>query len=153
MSGVKADDACKTEFDLMKKNKAYFGVVFRISKDLSRIEVDKLFPNETGTDADTEETEYKKFADYLKECESEKECRYACYDVRWRTAGGGQRDKLVFITYCGENASTKQKMLYCASKDSLYNSLKPPINHQANDADDLELTNLIKIAKSHTTSC
>jgi len=79
-------DDCVKEFENMKKSKAYYGIVYKLSQDLKFIEVDKKFENPTGDETDTTVEEYQKFANYLLAMEEEKDCRYACYDVRLRRA-------------------------------------------------------------------
>jgi len=150
-SGVTVMDDCVKEFENMKKSRAYYGIVHKLSQDLKFIEVDKKFENPTGEETDTTVEEYQKFANYLLAMEEEKDCRYACYDVRFTTGEGVRRNKLVFITFCPENAKIKHKMVYSSSKDTLKSKLIGILDVQANDASDLALDNIVSKAQSNTT--
>jgi len=150
-SGVTVLDDCVEQFEAMKKSKAHFGVVYKLSKDLKCIEVDKKFENPTGTEEDTAPAEYQKFADYLLSVEAEKDCRYAAYDIRFTTVEGVRRNKLVFITFCPENAKIKHKMVYSSSKDTIKAKLIGILDVQANDAQDLSLENIVAKCQSNTT--
>jgi len=150
-SGVTVMDDCVKEFENMKKQKSYYGIVYKLSTDLKCIEVDKKFENPTGDDSDTTAAEYQKFADYLLSVEDERDCRYACYDVRFTTGEGVRRNKLVFITFCPENAKIKHKMVYSSSKDTLKSKLIGILDVQANDASDLHLDNIVGKCQSNTT--
>lgn len=150
-SGVTVMDDCVKEFENMKKQKQYFGIVWKLSSDLKCIEVDKKFENPTGDETDTGPEEYQKFADYLLSVEEERDCRYACYDVRFTTGEGVRRNKLVFITFCPENAKIKHKMVYSSSKDTLKSKLIGILDVQANDASDLALEHIVNKCTSNTT--
>ena len=54
----------------------------RLSADMKSIELDTKFENPTGDESDTTAAEYDKFANYLLSVEEDRDCRYACYDVR-----------------------------------------------------------------------
>lgn len=150
-SGVTVMDDCVKEFEQMKKYKSYFGIVYKLSADMKTIEVDKTFENPGASESDTEAADYKKFADYLLSVEEERDCRYACYDVRFTTGEGVRRNKIVFITFCPENAKIKPKMVYSSSKDTLKSKLIGILDVQANDASDLELAHIVSKCQSNTT--
>lgn len=150
-SGVTVNDECVKEFENMKTRKAYYGIVYKLSDDLKSIEVDKTFANPSSDEGDTVSDDYQKFADYLLSCGAESDCRYACYDIRFTTSEGVRRNKLVFITFCPENAKIKKKMVYSSSKDTLKSKLIGILDVQANDASDLELDNIVGKCQSNTT--
>jgi len=150
-SGVVVNQDCFDEFELMKQKKVYYGIVYKLSTDLKTIEIDKKFENPTFYDGATIAAEYKKFSDYLLSIEEDKECRYACYDIRWSTTEGIIKTKIVFITFCPENARVKLKMVYSSSKDTLKSPLQAVIDVQANDASDLTLEHIVSKCQSNTT--
>jgi len=150
-SGVTVLDDCVKQFESMKTKKTYYGIVYKLTDDMKSIETDRTFDNPTGDESDTTAAEYQKFADYLLSVEQEKSCRYALYDVRFTTGEGVRRNKLVFITFCPENAKIKQKMVYSSSKDTLKSKLIGILDVQANDASDLALDNIVGKCQSNTT--
>jgi len=150
-SGVSVNQDCFDEFDLMKKGRAYYAIVYKLSTDLKSIEIDTKFENPTCEDGDTIAAEYKKFSDYLLTIEEKKECRYGVYDIRFTTSEGIRRQKIVFITFCPENARVKLKMVYSSSKDTLKSPLQNVIDVQANDASDLTLEHIVSKCQSNTT--
>jgi len=150
-SGVTVTDECVKEFENLKQKKAYFGIVYKLSADMKAIEVDTKFENPSGDESDTTAAEYQKFSGYLLGVEEERDCRYACYDIRFTTTEGVRRNKLVFITFCPENAKIKNKMVYSSSKDTLKNKLIGILDVQANDASDLDLENIVAKCQSNTT--
>ncbi|XP_073337962.1 non-muscle cofilin 1-like [Pagrus major] len=50
---------------------------------------------------------------------AEGECCYILYDCHFDTKECKNKEELVFLTWCSENASIKDKMCYAASKDAL----------------------------------
>jgi len=150
-SGVTVNDECVKQFEQMKGKKAFYGIVYKLSDDMKSIELDKSFDNPSADESDTASADYQKFADYLLSCGSENDCRYACYDIRFTTGEGVRRNKLVFITFCPENAKIKKKMVYSSSKDTLKSKLIGILDVQANDASDLELDNIVAKCQSNTT--
>jgi len=150
-SGVTVNDECVKEFEQMKTKKAYYGIVYKLSDDMKSIELDKTFENPSADDSDTAAANYQKFADYLLSVGDENDCRYACYDIRFTTGEGVRRNKLVFITFCPENAKIKKKMVYSSSKDTLKSKLIGILDVQANDASDLDLENVVGKCQSNTT--
>jgi len=150
-SGVTVTDECVKEFENLKQKKQYYGIVYKLSSDMKAIEVDKKFDNPGGDESDTMPAEYQKFSDYMLSVEEERDCRYACYDIRFTTTEGVRRNKLVFITFCPENAKIKNKMVYSSSKDTLKQKLIGILDVQANDASDLALDNIVAKCQSNTT--
>jgi len=150
-SGVKVDDECVNMFESMKTRKTHYGIVFRISDDLKYIVVDKQFENPTHDESDTTIEEYKKFTDYILSWDAKGEGRYGVYDVRFTTSEGVRRNKLCFITFCGEGAKIKQRMLYSSSKDEMKSKLLGILNVQANDASDFTLETIVAKAQANTT--
>jgi len=150
-SGVTVSDECVKEFENMKTKKLYYGIVYKLSDDLKSIVVDEKFENPDSDDTDTDIANYEKFANYLLRCEEDSDCRYACYDIRFTTSENVRRNKLVFITFCPENAKIKKKMVYSSSKDTLKSKLIGILDVQANDASDLELENIVAKCMSNTT--
>ena len=78
-------------------------------------------------------------------------CNQNISHLRFTTGEGVRRNKLVFITFCPENAKIKHKMVYSSSKDTLKSKLIGILDVQANDAADLALDNIVSKAQSNTT--
>ncbi|MFC8230721.1 actin-binding ADF family protein [Streptomyces sp. NPDC057287] len=108
-SGVGINDACLSEYQLLKLKKAYKYIVFNLSKDNTEIIVEK-----TSTSPD-----YDNFIEDLPETE----CRWAVYNFEFEKAGAGKRNKLTFVSWAPDTAKIKQKMLFASSKDALRKAL------------------------------
>lgn len=74
-------------------------------------------------------------------------CRYAFFTFKWNTSGG-DRDSIVFIQYCDDNAPSKQKLTYSTSKTAI---TKPctGINKviEANDKDEISYHEILELLK------
>jgi len=65
-------------------------------------------------------------------------CRYAFYVFKWRQLDG-ERDAVVFIIYCDDNAKTKQKLTYSTSKDAIKRACSGfGKTIEANDKDEID---------------
>ncbi len=126
-SGVTVSDAVLSAFQDLKLKKKYTGIIMALSPDFTEIVV------ESTSDASTAGG-YKKWASSLPS----NDCRFGVYDFAYSTKEG-PRNKLVFITWyflsfflsllgnfifgkgkrSPDTASTKQKMTYASSKESL----------------------------------
>jgi cofilin len=70
---------------------------------------------------------------------SPKESRYCIYDLNYTLKDGGERSKLLFITWNPDGASIKQKMTYSSSKAELKKKLNGVADDiQATDFDEIE---------------
>jgi cofilin len=137
-SGVKVLDKCKIEFNNIKMKHQYRYILFKLTDDLTAIEVEK-----TGT----LDSQWEEFVDDLKKAVDKGQPRYAVYDFAYDTPEG-PRTKLCFIYFATEECNIKQKMVYSASKSSLVNELQPGIkNIQVNDFGDLEIDNVLEKIK------
>ena len=57
----------------------------------------------------------------------------------YKTQGGQERSKILFVNYTSENAKTKDKMVYTSSKSYLRNKLEgADVDIQGNDLDDIK---------------
>lgn len=139
-SGAKVDNECKLAFQDVKLGRKYRYVIFGFNdKDLTTISV--LKKAETAT--------YDEFTDELKLAEQTGECRYAVFDAEYQTPSGQARNKILFFMWSPEDAKTKQKMLYAASKDALKKALGEGVAKevQANDHGDLQWSNILEIIR------
>lgn len=137
-SGIALDDTCTKRYTDFKMNKMNQYITFRIADDYKKIIVDE----ETGSYSGP----YQEFEDYLKTIEKEAEtpvkgpsagCRYAAVFYHYRTSEGNPRTKIMFVTYTSDNAKTKDKLVYTASKQPLRNALEGiDVDIQANDLQD-----------------
>eukprot|EP00914_Ancora_sagittata_P010459 GHVO01020168.1.p2 GENE.GHVO01020168.1~~GHVO01020168.1.p2 ORF type:complete len:147 (+),score=32.19 GHVO01020168.1:94-534(+) len=136
-SGVSVKDECKDALMEIKLKKSMKYIIFRVSKDLKSIEVEKK--GAPGAD-------YDEFVADLKVAEGDGECRYGIFDAVYQKAGSVEHQKLFFILWSPENAKVKQKMLYASSKDALKRALGEGIGKevQATDHSDLAWDNILE---------
>jgi cofilin len=136
-SGVKVQDECRDAFQTIKLKKNQRYIVFRISKGLDTIEIEKQAPPECT---------YDDLVEDFKKAEADKECRYAVFDAKYQKEGKGEHNKLCFIVWSPDTATVKQKMLYSSSKDALKKALGDGIAKevQANDHSDLAWDNVLE---------
>ncbi|KAG0319800.1 cofilin [Linnemannia gamsii] len=104
-SGVKAGQDCIDAFMDLKIGKAHKYIIYKIADDLKHVEVIKQSSDED-------------YDNFLKEL-PEDDCRWAVYDFAFKTADGGDRNKIVFYSWSPDGAKIKPKMLYASSKDGL----------------------------------
>merc|ERR1712020_201726 len=133
MSGVRLDEACKVKYDEVQKKHMHRYVTFHI-KDDKEIVVDKV-----GERSAT----FNDFVDAVKQKDGNSEdCRYAILDYEFTLEAQGteasQRDAILLVMYCPENARIKKKMIYSSSFDTVkraFNGVKKAFN--INDESDL----------------
>lgn len=108
MSGVSLADDIKTHFDDMKHGKKTNRYMqMKMSDDSKQIVIDKLAPKSESYD------------DFISQLPTD-QCRYAVVDFPFEgSETGAQKEVLVFVVWCPEGASVKQKMLYASSKDAI----------------------------------
>ncbi|KAG0275144.1 cofilin [Linnemannia exigua] len=104
-SGVKVHQKCIDTFLELKLQKTHKYIIYKITDDLNSVEVVK-----TSNEAD--------YDTFLSELPSE-DCRWAVYDFAFKTADGGDRNKIVFFSWSPDSAKIKPKMLYASSKEGL----------------------------------
>merc|ERR1712212_1168906 len=137
--------------ETQSKNQKYKYCIYKLSDNLKHIVVDKVFDNPGCEDRPTTQGDYGPFWDYLQQVQENRDCRYACFDIRYVTSEGGHRNKLTFIVFCPDEANVKKKMLYASSKDALKNKLIGNLEIQASDLDDLTLPALVDKCLKTTT--
>jgi len=133
MSGVKLDDACKLKYEEVQKKHLHRFVTFHI-KDDKEIVVDKVGARDAT---------FNDFVDAVKQKDGNSEdCRYAILDYEFTLEAQGteasQRDAILLVMYCPENARIKKKMIYSSSFDTVkraFNGIKKAVN--INDESDL----------------
>jgi len=118
MSGVKLDDACKLKYEEVQKKHLHRFVTFHI-KDDKEIVVDKVGARDAT---------FNDFVDAVKQKDGNSEdCRYAILDYEFTLEAQGteasQRDAILLVLFCPENAKIKKKMLYASSFDYLKKTL------------------------------
>jgi cofilin len=150
-SGVKVADECVDAYEAMKQKRKYKYCIFKLSDNLKHIVLDKAFDNPGCEDKPTTSQDYDPFWSYLQEVQMNRDCRYACFDIRYVTSEGGHRNKLTFIVFCPDEANVKKKMLYASSKDELKNKLIGALEIQASELDELMLSEVVAKALNTTT--
>lgn len=127
MSGVTVADECQSLFKDMQLKHSQRYLMFEI-KDKKNI---VLAENGQGEASKS----YEDFVAALPESAP----RYCVVDVEYTTKSGAENKKLVFIFWCPEGCSVKDKMLYAASKDTIRKALQGvQVEIQANDMSDVE---------------
>uniref|UniRef100_A0A7S0MAT1 ADF-H domain-containing protein n=1 Tax=Cryptomonas curvata TaxID=233186 RepID=A0A7S0MAT1_9CRYP len=131
-SGVAVSDDCVTVFnDLkLKHDKKY--IIFSMNPAMTEIQVLKS----SSKDASYEE--------FVAEFPSGS-CRYGVFDVEYTDPKtGGQRNKIVFFSWCDDNARVKEKMIYASSKDELKKRLVGIATEvQANDKSGFDMKDVV----------
>ena len=133
-SGVQVNPECLKEFEAMKIRSAYKYLIFKITDDKKWIEIEEK--GETGAS----------FEDFKSKL-PDNDCRYAVLDVEIETKSGVTANKLLFIAWSDDNATTRPKMLYASSKDAIKKALVG-INdeYQATERGDLDYAEIVKKA-------
>jgi len=106
-SGVIVNDDCVTSFNDIKLKHDKKFIIFKISDDSKRIEIES-----TG---DKDKT-FDEFTTILKGLN---EPRYAVIDFYYTTEDGRPQEKLCFVFWSPDTSPVKKKMLYAASKDAI----------------------------------
>ncbi|KAF9282628.1 cofilin [Linnemannia elongata] len=133
-SGVKVHSSCVDTFLELKLKKTHKYIIYKISDDLETIEVVK-----TSSDED--------YDNFLKELPSE-DCRWAVYDFAFKSADGGDRNKIVFYSWAPDNAKVKPKMLYSSSKEGLRKVLNGlAVEIQGTDFDEVSYDTVLEKAR------
>ncbi|KAJ8250832.1 hypothetical protein COCON_G00227540 [Conger conger] len=88
--------------------------VLCINETHDRIVVDKA-KTRSLNDFDDQADLFKQIMDLFEETK----CCYAVYDCFYHTSEHIEKEELVFISWCPEDASIKDKMIYCASWKAL----------------------------------
>eukprot|EP01068_Selenidium_serpulae_P015176 Selendium_serpulae@DN6183_c0_g1_i3.p1 len=130
MAGVTVNEDSKAVFNEQKFKSKHKYVLYKLSKDLDIVEVDKK---------GEKDDDYQKFFDSLPA----QECRYATVDIA--NPDTAKQNRLVFILWAPDNANVKDRMVYASSKEKV-TKLLPGIMKviQANEKSDLELAAVTK---------
>ncbi|CAI4225164.1 unnamed protein product [Auanema sp. JU1783] len=147
-SGVKIDASCKTAYDALHNKHQHSFIIFKIGKNDTCIEVEKV--GEKGGS-------YGDFVEELKKIvEGGKECRYAAVDVevqvqRQGTEGGSKLSKVIFVQYCPDDAPVRRRMLYASSVGALKATLglQSLMQVQASELSDLDEKSIKHELMSH----
>jgi len=122
-SGVQAHSDCIKEFNELKLGKKTKYIIFRLNNDNTEIVVEKTSTSE-------------EYEDFLKDL-PEDQCRWAVYDLEFKKAGEGTRQKIVLCSWAPDAANIKAKMVFASSKDALRLSLGIATEIQASDYDEV----------------
>ncbi|PNW81008.1 hypothetical protein CHLRE_07g339050v5 [Chlamydomonas reinhardtii] len=107
MSGISVSDQCVAIFNHIKTKSAYKWVTFKVNDAGNEVVVDQLGAADSS---------YEQFINILPE----NNCRYGVYDYAYLNADTNQTvNKLVFVHWASDTATTKNKMMYASTKDFL----------------------------------
>ncbi|KAG2442253.1 hypothetical protein HYH02_009737 [Chlamydomonas schloesseri] len=107
MSGISVNDQCVAIFNHIKTKSAYKWVTFKVNDAGNEVVVDQLGAADSS---------YEQFINILPE----NNCRYGVYDYAYLNADTNQTvNKLVFVHWASDTATTKNKMMYASTKDFL----------------------------------
>jgi len=146
-SGVSVAPECISAFNELKLGKSLKWIIYKISDDYKEIVVEET----------SKEDNYEAFREKLINAKSNDRRgnpgvggRYAVYDVEYDAPNGeGKRNKITFISWVPDDATQYPRMMYSSSKEAIKRSLNGlAIDIQANDADDIEQSEIIKRASS-----
>ncbi|XP_061531350.1 cofilin-2-like [Phyllopteryx taeniolatus] len=126
-SGVTVEDEVVSVFEALKFKKKLKVVFFRMSDDCKSIIVD----TEKQIMADDKDA-YATFIGMLPL----KECRYAVYDVAYRTKESSDKASLVFVSWAPDDAPIKSKMVHASSKDYIKKELQLVTEWQITDLEE-----------------
>lgn len=136
-SGVTVDPACASELHVLIRAspRQYRAVIYRVSKDLRSIVVDRTLPasNMTGRTSTEDWNEFTSSA-----CLPRDDCRYAVYDFEFDTKETGKKNKIIFLLWSPEAAPIKSKMVYTSSRQALV-SVLDGVQKEVQATDDEEL--------------
>ncbi|KAF9092319.1 cofilin [Mortierella sp. AD031] len=123
-SGVKVEQICIDTFMDLKLKKALKYIIYKVADDNQSITVVKESADED-------------YDNFLGDLPSD-DCRWAVYDFAYKTADGGDRNKIVFFSWSPDNAKIKPKMLYASSKEALRKALNGiAVEIQGTDLDEV----------------
>jgi len=86
-------------------------IFFKLSDALKEVVFEKT--SSAGSDS------YEQFVAALPP----NDCRYAVFDFAFKAEDGGDRNKILFVLWCPDNAKVKSKMIYTSTKDSIRKKL------------------------------
>ncbi|XP_061676706.1 cofilin-2-like [Syngnathoides biaculeatus] len=126
-SGVTVEDEVLCTYDELKFKKKLKVVFFRVSDDRKRIMVEKE-KQIMADDCDP----YATFISMLPV----KDCRYAVFDVAYKTKESSDKACLVFVSWAPEDAPIKCKMVHASSKAALKKDLQITPEWQLTDLEE-----------------
>lgn len=107
-SGVAVAADCISGFEELKLRKTSRYIIYKLNDKKTEIVIDKS----------SSDTDYETFLADLPE----NDCRWAVYDFAYSAVEGGDRNKIVFISWSPDGAPVRSKMVYSSSKDALKNA-------------------------------
>ena len=124
-TGVLVTDECRSAYNSLKLSKALRYIVFKVSDDYKEIVVES-----TGDRSAT----YEDFLSAL----TPRDARYAVVDFEFETAEG-RRNKIMYIAYITDSASSRKRLMYASNKDALKGALTGiSVEIQTTEKDELE---------------
>jgi len=148
-SGANVSQECITAYNDLKLAKKYKYIIFKLSDDNKEIVVEHA---SSDKDWDNFREQLINATSKNKMGKEGKGPRYAVYDFEYKLASGeGERNKLTFLAWSPDDASIHAKMVYAASKEAIKRSLNGIATElQANDADDIEYSTVLKTVSKGT---
>ncbi|XP_035674416.1 cofilin-like [Branchiostoma floridae] len=145
-SGVSVAAEVVTALQDLKIRHKYKYVIYHIAGGEVRNQaLDSMSSDDKNNEYNTEyqKQRHQGFVDELKGGEDANTCRYAVYDFSILDQKEGdtaarKTNKILFIVWCPDTASVKDKMLYASSKDAVKKALGSGITEvQATDLSEL----------------
>lgn len=122
------------QFNSMKLKHTSQYMLFELTKDLKHLEVKKTVGKMV---TDSEASSKAAYESFTSELEPNK-CCFAVYDFHVDEGESGVRDKLIFLSWCPDDAPTKNKMIYTSCKEDIKKKLVGISQDiQATDQDEL----------------
>jgi len=124
------------EYNDMKLKKTHQYMLLKLSDDYKELKITKTVPKKVVEDEVKSKQVYDEF---IQEFEP-KVCCYAIFDFHYKE-GEGDRDKLIFLSWCPNTASIKQKMTYSSCREDIKKKLLGIAQEiQATDDDELSFS-------------
>ncbi|ORZ35424.1 hypothetical protein BCR44DRAFT_1434188 [Catenaria anguillulae PL171] len=109
-TGVAVNDQCLEVFNELKLGKKYSYIIYKLNEGMTEIVVEKT------ADAGAP---YSEFVG----CLPATDCRYCVFDFKYEHAEGGERNKILFVSWSPDDAKIRAKMTYAGSKDAIRRKL------------------------------
>ncbi|KAI8910839.1 hypothetical protein EDD86DRAFT_189191 [Gorgonomyces haynaldii] len=113
-SGIGLDSQVVSLYEEMKLSKKWAYLVFKISEDLTTIQLDQSLSIAESKRLGSEAV-YEKFVQAMPQNEG----RYGIYDLEYQLPMEGIRNKLIFVMWNPADGKVRSRMMYASSKAAI----------------------------------
>ncbi|KAG6853930.1 hypothetical protein C0991_012421 [Blastosporella zonata] len=122
-SEIPINEECDVEYAKLKMHKTVKYIIFKVSPVQTEVVVDSK----------SSSSDYQEFLDQFPE----KQCRWAIYDFDYELDDGSKRTKIIFFSWCPDEADGRQKMVTTTSMAALLDKFRGSLHMQCNEISDL----------------